>query len=215
VGDKGLNELVRLLKEKEEQTIADVAAKAQEDEVVMKEKADRRAKYVQLILDRKSTTFLEIAFYNALAVRDDSGEYIDPDAAVEIALEHQKELYGTLLEFNALLSGFQFLGLSMGEPPSTNITVSWYFCIILGFGGNACAAFICMICILFVGGLKNEDPQLAITRYLRFGKFFFLAQVAEHRSNQRACWLTQRRTDGRWFARWSPSYFRSDPRSVS
>lgn len=173
-----LQDLVMLLKAKEEAAAQEAADKEKKEKDEAKVKQSKRKAMVEKILQQKRLTYLEIGFYNALSTRDkESGDYIDPDEAVDMALEQQKELYTSMLEFNALMSGFQFVGLSMGQPPVSNIGVAWYFAIILGFGGNACGALISFLCTMFIQGLKNEDPDVVLPQYLKYGKFFFAAQL--------------------------------------
>ena len=176
--DASLQDLVKLLQAKEvsaQQEAAEAEKNAKDLTVATDAKRD---KFLQIILLPKRLTYLEIGFYNALTTKDrETGEYIHPDDAIDIALEQQKDLNTSLLEFNALMAGFQFIGLSMGEAPSGNVAVAWYFVIILGFGGAASAALIAFLALLFNTGLKNEESHVALEQYLKFGKFFFASQI--------------------------------------
>lgn len=129
---------------------------------------DRKKKLLAAILLRGKHSYLEIGMYNALAVFD------DPDEAVREALQQQGELYESILNFNALMTGFQFVGLSMGQAPTSNIGVAWYFCITTGFGGNASAALLCQIAVLYIQGIKNERAEVAIDLYMKNAKYFYM-----------------------------------------
>jgi len=174
-----LDDLIRLLQNKEAQAVQQAAEEEKKKAADAQKQNDKRRHMLETVVgEKKRLTYLEIGLYNALTSRNrETGDFIDPDEALDVALEQQKELYTSMLEYNALMSGFQFVGLSMGQAPSSSVGVAWYFAIILGFGGNACGALISFLCTIFIQGMKNEDPNVILTQYLKWGKFFFVGQI--------------------------------------
>ncbi|CAJ1955545.1 unnamed protein product [Cylindrotheca closterium] len=109
----------------------------------------------------RAQDYTRILFYNCI-------EHADTlEDGYKNGLEKMIESLTVLFEFNGLMAGFLFVGLSMGAKPATAIQAAWYFCVIMGFGASVVATLLIFVSTWYLRGNFDEDPEKMINAIVK------------------------------------------------
>jgi hypothetical protein len=118
-----------------------------------------------------SADSMQILWFNCLSKATTVEEGCDK--AVELCIDS----FESLINFNGIMAGFMFVGLTIGDAPDTVVQVAAYFCVTLGFGAAVVGTLIAFLAVWYLRTAKGEPTQFVIQGFFQWNPFFYLAYM--------------------------------------